>query len=108
MTSILVVDDNPMDRRVAGSLLEAEGWEILYAENENYVVLVDGVETKYTEMKFPNDYVVSFVITETTKNIAIIGTKIIPEFGMLSIVVLGISTQGMMYFIQRSKLKIYS
>jgi CheY-like chemotaxis protein/anti-sigma regulatory factor (Ser/Thr protein kinase) len=33
MTSILVVDDNPMDRRVACSLLEAEGWETLSAEN---------------------------------------------------------------------------
>lgn len=33
MTSILVVDDNPMDRCVAGSLLEAEGWETLNAEN---------------------------------------------------------------------------
>jgi CheY-like chemotaxis protein/anti-sigma regulatory factor (Ser/Thr protein kinase) len=33
MTSILIVDDNPMDRRVAGSLLEAEGWKTLNAEN---------------------------------------------------------------------------
>lgn len=33
MTSILVVDDNPMDRRVASALLEAEGWETLNAEN---------------------------------------------------------------------------
>ena len=82
--------------------------EMLYAENENYLVLVDGVETKYGVMKFPDDYVVSFVITETTKDIEIIGTKIVPEFGMLSIAVLGISTLGMFYFIQRSKLKIYS
>ena len=82
--------------------------EILYAENENYVVLVDGIETKYTVMKFPNDYVVSFVITETTKNIEIIGTKIVPEFGIFAIAILGTSILGMMYFIQRSKLKIYS
>ena len=82
--------------------------EMLYAENENYVVLVDGVETKYTVMKFPDDYVVSFVITETTKDIEIIGTKIIPESGIFSIAVLGISILGMVYFIQRTKLKIYS
>ena len=82
--------------------------EMLYAENENYVVLVDGVETKYGVMKFPDDYVVSFVITETAKDIEIIGTKIIPEFGMFSIAVLGISILGMVYFIQRTKLKIYS
>ena len=82
--------------------------EMLYAENENYVVLVDGVDTKYGVMKFPNDYIVSFVITETTKNIEIIGTKIVPEFGMFSIAVLGISILGMVYFIQRTKLKINS
>ena len=72
------------------------------------MVLVDGIETKYGVMKFPNDYVVSFVITETTKEIEIIGTKIVPEFGMFSIAVLGISILGMVYVIQRTKLKIYS
>ena len=82
--------------------------DMLYAENENYVVLVDGIDTKYGVMKFPNDYVVSFVITETTKDIEIIGTKIVPEFGIFSIAVLGISILGMVYFIQRTKLKIYS
>jgi CheY-like chemotaxis protein/anti-sigma regulatory factor (Ser/Thr protein kinase) len=33
MTSILVVDDNPMDRRVACSILESEGWQTFTAEN---------------------------------------------------------------------------
>ena len=82
--------------------------EMLYAENENYLVLIDGVETKYGVMKFPDDYVVSFVITETTKDIEIIGTKIVPEFGIFSIAVLGISILGTVYFIQRSELKIYT
>ena len=82
--------------------------EMLYAENENYLVLIDGVETKYGVMKFPDDYVVSFVITETTKDIEIIGTKIVPEFGIFAIAVLGISILGMAYLIQRSKLKIYT
>jgi CheY-like chemotaxis protein/anti-sigma regulatory factor (Ser/Thr protein kinase) len=33
MTSILVVDDNPMDRRVVCALLESEGWHTFIAEN---------------------------------------------------------------------------
>ena len=77
--------------------------EMLYAENENYVVLVEGVDTKYDLMKFPEDYVVGFVISETTKNIEIIGTRIIPEFGILSVLTLGISILGMLYLIQRTK-----
>ena len=82
--------------------------EMLYAENEDFVVLVNDVDTKYDLMKYPDDYVVGFVISETTKNIEIIGTKIVPEFGMFSIAVLGISILGMVYFIQRTKLKIYN
>lgn len=33
MTSILVVDDSPLDRRIAGGILEAEGMTVTYAEN---------------------------------------------------------------------------
>ena len=82
--------------------------EMLSAENENFVVLVNDVDTKYDLMKYPEDYVVGFVISETTENIEIIGTRLIPEFGVLSIMILGISILGMVYFIQRSKLRNYS
>ena len=82
--------------------------EVLYAENEKYQVLINGEDTGYDLMKMLDGYVVGFVISEDSKDIEIIGTKIVPEFGMLSIVVLGISTLGMFYFIQRSKLKIYN
>ena len=61
--------------------------------------MVDGVDTRYDLMKYPEDYVVGFVISETTKNIEIIGTKVIPEFGMFSGMILGISVLGMLYFI---------
>ena len=81
--------------------------DMLYAEKENYIVLVNGVDTKYDLMKFPEDYVVGFVISEDTKDIEIIGTRIVPEFGVFTIAVLGISILGMVYFIQRTKLKIY-
>ena len=76
--------------------------EMLYAENENFVVLVDGKDTKYDLIKYPKDYVVGFVISETTKNIEIVGTKIVPEFGVFSILVLGISVLGIIVFMRRS------
>ena len=66
-------------------------FEVLYANHENYKVLVDGVDTKYDLMKFPNDYVVGLHIPQNTKNIEIIGTQVVPEFGLYAALILGIS-----------------
>jgi len=66
-------------------------FEVIYAENENYKVLVDGVDTKYDLMKFPNDYVVGLRIPQNTTNIEIIGTQVIPEFGLYAVLILAIS-----------------
>ena len=76
--------------------------EVLYAEGDKFTVLVDGVDTGYDLTIFPNDYAIGFIILETTKNIEIIGTRIIPEFGSFSIMILGISILGLVYFIQRT------
>jgi hypothetical protein len=64
---------------------------VLFAEGEKFTVLVDGVDTGYDLMKFPNDYVIGFIITEDTKNIEIIGTRVIPEFGFVSVGILATS-----------------
>lgn len=74
------------------------------AENEKYTVLVDGVDTGYDLMKYPNDYVVGFVITEETKNIEIIGTRVIPEFGAFAILIFGVSILGLIYFARKSSI----
>jgi predicted secreted protein with PEFG-CTERM motif len=66
-------------------------FDVITAENENYKVLVDGVDTKYDLMKFPNEYVVGMFIPQNTKKIEIIGTKVIPEFGLVPVLILGIS-----------------
>ena len=78
--------------------------DVLYAEGEKFKVLVDGVDTGYDLMKFPNDYVIGFIISEDTKNIEIIGTRIIPEFGTYAILILGISIMGLVYFVRNSSL----
>jgi len=75
---------------------------VLYADGEKFKVLVDGVDTGYDLMKFPNDYVVGIVISEDTKNIEIIGTRVIPEFGAYAILILGISILGLVYFVRKS------
>ena len=81
--------------------------EILYAEGEKFQVLVDGVDTGYDLMKFPNDYVIGFVILENTENIEVVGTRVIPEFGALSVLILGISILGLVYFMRRTSFSSY-
>jgi len=76
--------------------------DVLYAEGEKFIVLVDDVDTRYDLMKFPNEYVIGFIIDEKTKNIEIIGTEVIPEFGMFVILLLGVSMIGLICFTQKS------
>ena len=76
--------------------------DVLYAEGEKFTVLVDGVDTGYDLMKFPNDYVIGFIISEDTKNVEIIGTRVIPEFGAYTILILAVSVLGLVYFVRKS------
>ena len=78
--------------------------EVLYAEDAKFTVLVDDVNTGYDVTNFPNDFAIGFIISETTENIEIIGTRVIPEFGILSVMVLGISVLGLICLLQRSSL----
>jgi len=66
-------------------------FEVIYADQENYKVLVDGIDTKYDLMKFPSDYVVGLRIPQNTKNIEIIGTQVVPEFSIFAVLILGVS-----------------
>lgn len=77
-------------------------FEVITAEKENYQILVDGVDTGYDIMKFPNDYVIGVFIPEDAKHIEIIGTQVIPEFGPLSILILGVAIGSMAYLIRKS------
>jgi len=75
---------------------------VISAENENFMVLVDGVDTGYDLMKFPSDHVIGFFIPEDTENIEIIGTNVIPEFGSIAIMILGSSLLGIIFYSRRS------
>lgn len=75
--------------------------DVIYAEGEQFIVLVDDIDTRYDLMKFPSDYVIGFIIDEKTKNIEIIGTEVIPEFAMFTILLLGVSMIGLICFTRK-------
>ncbi|WP_428327235.1 PEFG-CTERM sorting domain-containing protein [Nitrosopumilus sp.] len=74
---------------------------VLYAENEKFTIFVDGIDTRYDLMKFPTDHVIGFIIDKNTKNIEIIGTHIIPEFGAYTTLILAISIVGLVFFARK-------
>ena len=81
-------------------------FEVLTAEKEDYTVLVNGEDTGYDLMKMPEAYVVGLIITEETEHVEIIGTNVIPEFGTVAIMVLGVSILGIVYFVRKSPLGV--
>ena len=80
--------------------------DVISADNENYIVLVNGIDTGYDLMKFPNDHVIGFIISEETEHIEIIGTSVIPEFGSIAIIILGVSILGLVYYSRRTSIGI--
>ena len=77
-------------------------FEVISAEDAQYRVVIDGVDTKYDLTKFPDQYALGMIIPKDTKNIEIIGTHVVPEFGAFSIILLGISFVGIIYFARSS------
>ena len=78
--------------------------EVLYAENEQFTVLIDGKDTGYDLMKFPTDHVVGFIIDEDTETIEIIGTRVIPEFGAFTVLVLFASVFTVVLLLKKTPL----
>ena len=73
-------------------------FEVLSADNAKYKLVIDGIDTQYDLTKFPHDYAIGMIIPKDAKHIEIIGTQVIPEFGTISIVILGVSIIGIIYF----------
>lgn len=81
--------------------------EVISAEEAQYQLFIDGVETKYDLTKFPGNYALGMVLPPGAEHLEIIGTKVIPEFGTYAILILGISIFGLIYYIRRSSFNSY-
>jgi len=79
-------------------------FEVLTAEKEQYQVLINGIDTGYDLMKMPDGYVIGMIISQGTENVEIIGTKVIPEFGALAILVLAVAILSIVYVSKKSPL----
>jgi hypothetical protein len=64
--------------------------ELLSAQNAEFVILVDGLETDYTVTYDGNNPTIAFPIEAGSEEIEIIGTSVIPEFPFGAIMIMGI------------------
>jgi len=80
--------------------------ELLAAENAQFVVLVDGLETDYTVSYNDNDPTITVPIPTDAEEIEIIGTSVIPEFPLGVLAIMGtISALGLV--LSKSRLAIF-
>jgi len=76
LTSLLVGLENTKDSQFTIDFQK----EMLSAENDEFAVLVNGLEVEYEIFQNSNDYVLVFYVSEGTEEVEIIGTHVIPEF----------------------------
>ncbi len=72
-----------------------------------FVIIIDGKKITDFEQTMNNDIsTVSVLLPNDSKLLTIIGTSIIPEFGVMSIVILGLATMSIMFASQKSRFSI--
>jgi hypothetical protein len=77
--------------------------DLLSAQNAEFVVLVDGLETDYVVTYDGNDPTISFPIEAGSEEIEIIGTSVVPEFPFGALAIMGI-VSTMAIFFSRTRL----
>ena len=63
-------------------------FEVISAEGDDFILLIDGVETGYEFTKFPHDNSIGMIIPPGTKQVEIMGSSVIPEFNAILLVTL--------------------
>ncbi len=79
--------------------------ELLSADNAEFVVLVDGLETDYTVEYNGDSPILTFPIEAGSEEIEIIGTSVIPEFPLGAIAVMGAVSAMVLVFSRKAPFK---
>ncbi|MEJ2259153.1 MAG: PEFG-CTERM sorting domain-containing protein [Nitrosopumilaceae archaeon] len=91
---------NPVDNdKVFWVLLPLE---VISAEGAKYQLFIDGVETNYDLTLFPENYALGMILPPGAKNVEIMGTQVIPEFGTVAILVMGVAITGIVFVARKS------
>lgn len=80
--------------------------ELLSAQNAEFVVLVDGLETDYTITYNGNDPTLTFPIPANSEEVEIIGTSVIPEFPLGTLAIMG-AVSAMVIVISKMRSRLF-
>jgi predicted secreted protein with PEFG-CTERM motif len=75
------------------------------ASDDQFFVLVDGADTDFAESKTPTDRTITVAIPMDTSQVEVIGTQVVPEFGVLSSIVLVIAVISIIAISAKTRLK---
>jgi len=76
-------------------------------EDDDFFVVIDGLEVDFDETKTGNERTITVDFPQGAEEIEIIGTFVVPEFGVIVITILIISVFSVI-FVSRSKLGFYT
>jgi len=76
-------------------------------EDDDFFVVIDGVEVDFDETKTGNERTITLEFPEGTEEIEIIGTSVVPEFGAIAAAILVISIMSVI-LASKSKLGFYT
>jgi hypothetical protein len=93
-TSLLIGTQNVEDSTFEVSFSS----ELLSAQNAEFVVLVDGLETDYVVTYNGNDPTIKFPTPADSEEVEIIGTSIIPEFPVGALAIMAAVSAGIIVF----------
>ena len=80
-------------------------YDVISAEKGKFKVFVDGKDTLYDLTIRPDNVALGMIVPKDGQHVEIIGTKVIPEFGIYAILILGVSIFGTVYFVRNSSLR---
>ncbi|MGI0066600.1 MAG: PEFG-CTERM sorting domain-containing protein [Nitrosotalea sp.] len=104
-TSLVILlkssDDGNLTMTLPRSLIDAKNG----ANDDQFFVLVDGAEADFAEHKTSTDRTITVFIPKDTIQVEVIGTQVVPEFGMLSSLVLVIAIISIITVSTKTRLK---
>jgi len=77
-------------------------FELISAEKEQFQLFIDGVETRFDLTQYPNNYALGMIIPKDGQHVEIVGTQVIPEFGAISILILGVAVLSIVFLVRKS------
>ena len=99
ISTIETTSDGELTITLPRALIDAK----LGNADDDFFVLVDGEEVEFGEVKTATDRTLTIAFPDGAETIEIIGTSVVPEFGTIAVMILGISIISIIAVTARSK-----